>query len=301
MAESESVHGIYVWSALVSAERLLSIMIGRPCMVKESDCSAPMPLPVSDEPQTMKETSSRKNQTASTTASESHSASASSSKPSGRSRDDRPYEAVGWSLPMAYFFHYLELSRLSQRVMDGLYNPHIRHQKWSSRFIPLVVAPTWASRGRFLTVQRLTVGGIANLKLWIEIQRKIEVYDKQLTQWTATLPAQFDPGSWKDHPYTEPFRAALAVLSYSTRAIINRPALCRTERQIANQSDKSVGITHDAAQRCVHSARAILQFLPGERKGTNLSSCPIWWVRICGTLFSSPSLFVELPGNPCIR
>lgn len=155
MAESESVHGIYVWFALVSAERILSLMIGRPCMVKESDCSAPVPLPVGNEPQSMKETSSQKTETASTTALESHSSSSSTSKPSGRSRDDRTYESVGWSLPMSYFFHYLELSCLSQRVMDGLYNPHIRHQKWAGRFNPLAVVPTSDEFRRISDSQRL--------------------------------------------------------------------------------------------------------------------------------------------------
>ena len=31
MGEVETLHGIYVWSALVSAERTLSIIVGRPC------------------------------------------------------------------------------------------------------------------------------------------------------------------------------------------------------------------------------------------------------------------------------
>ena len=106
-------------------------------------------------------------------------------------------------------------------------------------------------------------------------------------QWSSALPAQFDPNSWRHHPETESYRAALAVLSYSTRTIINRPALCRTERQITHQSDESVDAGHDTAQRCVHAARAMLQFLPGERKGINLRESPLWWVCImCSNSFS---------------
>lgn len=150
------------------------------------------------------------------------------------------------------------------------------------------------SLGEYLTANAYKRVQTLTLNLWVDIQRKMEAYDGQLTQWTATLPAQFDPGSWKDHPHTEPYRTALAVLYYSARTIINRPALCRSERRIVNQSRKSMERSHDAAQRCVHSARAILQFLPGERKGTSLSTCPIWWVRICEILFTSPSLFLDL-------
>ena len=259
MGQTETVHGLYVWFALVSTERVLSIMVGRPCMVKEKDCSAPVPLPVSNEQMSTGAISSQQSRRTSSTALENQSGSPSSSRPSNRSADDRIYKTVDWSLSMTYFFHYLELNCLSQRVMEGLYNPHVRHLKW------------------------------------VEIQRKIETYDKQLTQWTATLPALFDLGSWKDHPHSEPLRAALAVLSYSTSTIINRPALCRTERQTTHQSDESIRINHDAAQRCVNSARAILQFLPGERKGTDLSQSPIWWVRSLGFLFISFSLILRSP------
>lgn len=134
MSEQETLHGMYVWFALVSTERVLSIMIGRPCMVKESDCSAPLPLPVGPKPQAPNATNGRKAQTRSLATTESQSESPSSSRPSGRTPDDRTYEPGDSSLPMTYFFHYLELSCLSQRAMEGLYNPHVRHQKWSGRF-----------------------------------------------------------------------------------------------------------------------------------------------------------------------
>ena len=134
MSEQETVRGMYVWFALVSTERVLSIMIGRPCMVKESDCSAPLPLPVGHESQASNAAEVRKAQTTSLATAENQSESPFSSRPAGRTPDDRTYEPVGWSLPMTYFFHYLELSCLSQRVMEGLYNPHIRHQKWSGRW-----------------------------------------------------------------------------------------------------------------------------------------------------------------------
>ena len=131
-----------------------------------------------------------------------------------------------------------------------------------------------------LAAERIEEKSSTDIAIETEIQRKIQAYDKQLTQWTATLPSQFDLPSWKEYPHSEPFRAALAILSYSTRTIINRPALCRTERQIRGQSEESVETSHDAAQRCVHAARAMLQFLPGEPKGTNLRQSPLWWVCI---------------------
>ena len=127
--------------------------------------------------------------------------------------------------------------------------------------------------------------------LLIEIQQKIHAYDKQLTQWLTTLSSQFDSRSWKDYSETEFFRAAFAISAYSIRTIINRSALCRIECQISHQFDAFVESSHHAAQRCVHAARAMLQFLLGEPKGTNIRQSSIWWVRISN---SRPSLSLYL-------
>ena len=122
----------------------------------------------------------------------------------------------------------------------------------------------------------------------------IEGYDKELSRWYMTLPAEFDMRHRMDHPQSEPFRAALVLLSHSTRTIINRPALCRNERQFSHQSDESIQINHTAAQKCVNSARAILQFLPGGSNETNLNQSPIWWTLIHHIKRSATVLLLEL-------
>ena len=109
-----------------------------------------------------------------------------------------------------------------------------------------------------------------------------------------TLPAEFDMRYRMDHPESEPLRAALVLLSHSTRTIINRPALCRNERQFLHQSDESMQINHNAAHRCVNSARAILQFLPGGSNETNVNQSPIWWTLIHHIKRSAVVLLLEL-------
>ena len=127
MKEVDTVHGIYVWAALVSTERVLSVMLGRPCMVNEQDCSAPVPLPVSKRDRQSSETASRpKIQNAAASKSRSGSSSGLSATLSKRTI----YETAGPSMSMSYFYHYLELNRLSQKVVAELYNPYVRRMKW---------------------------------------------------------------------------------------------------------------------------------------------------------------------------
>ena len=84
------------------------------------------------------------------------------------------------------------------------------------------------------------------------------------------------------------------MLSHSTRTIINRPALCRTARQISHQSDDSIRKGQAAASRCVNAARAILQFLPGESRGSNLNDSPIWYTLLHHIKRSATVLILEL-------
>lgn len=109
-----------------------------------------------------------------------------------------------------------------------------------------------------------------------------------------TLPAEFDLRDRTDVRQSEPLRAALAMLSYSTRTIINRPALCRTERRLLHQSDESIRYSQEAAHRCVNSARAMLRFLPGESEATNVNLSPIWWIQLHHMKRSATVLLLEL-------
>ena len=129
MKEAETLHGIYVWAALVSTERALSVMLGRPCMVNEHDCSAPVPLPVDKKDRQSSGTPNRP-RTQNTAPSESRSANWSSSGLSATLSKRTLYETEEPSMWTCYFYHYLKLNRLSQKVVADLYNPYVRQLKW---------------------------------------------------------------------------------------------------------------------------------------------------------------------------
>lgn len=129
MKEAETVHGIYAWAALVSTERALSVMLGRPCMVNEEDCSAPIPLPV-DKKDRQSSGTVKQPGIQNAAPSKGRSASWSSSGLSATFSKRTIHKMKGPSMSMSYFYHYLELNRLSQKVVAELYNPHVRQMKW---------------------------------------------------------------------------------------------------------------------------------------------------------------------------
>ena len=129
IGEAETVHIMYVWAALVSTERVLSVMLGRPCMVNEQDCSAPVPLPKNKKERQSSGTANRPG-IQSAAPPKSRSASWSASGLSATLSKRTVYEMDEPSMSMSYFYHYLELNRLSQKVVAELYNPYVRHMKW---------------------------------------------------------------------------------------------------------------------------------------------------------------------------
>ena len=136
MEESETAHVIYVWAALVSTERVLSVMLGRPCMVNEQDCSAPVPLPVNKKDRQSSGTANRPGIQAAA-APKSQSASWSSSGRPAPLSKRKVYETEGPSMSMSYFYRYIELVKISQKVVAELYNPYVRQMKWV-RFVWLM-------------------------------------------------------------------------------------------------------------------------------------------------------------------
>ena len=238
--DDDKLTRVRMWYAIVSLERILSMVTGRPAMVKPTDCSAPVPLPVSLPDEGSLKGNSTSSQILSPTDSQIRAASPTTSKSSdthGPQQYDKPTE----SITTTFFFYYLELNALAQRVLESLYVPHIRHAKWST------------------------------------IQDRVSDLNAQLSQWDMTLPAALNITTPFKDPRVESFKVALAILSNSLRTIINRPSLCSRDRRVPHQSDSSVNDNHDSASMCVSSARAVLALLPTEPDPQSIRQSPVWW------------------------
>ena len=143
-----------------------------------------------------------------------------------------------------YFVHYAELCTLAKEVVSELYQPGIRRKKRS------------------------------------EVQSTIDSFDNRLFEWKDGVNPPFDVASPSSDPETESCRVALRILFYSTRIIINRPCLCRVEERIEDQAGSPKRKSINSANKCVESARALLNLILHKPDSITLREGTLWWMLL---------------------
>ena len=242
LTNAEKDFRVRVWHSILSLERVMAVMTGRPSMVHDKDCSVPLPSITCQDPP-LTDAGHRDKFQDLTSMKYGSSTKASNSKGS-LTKDfvNRPGLLASPPITIIYFRYFAELNALAQNVLFTLYNPNIRSLKWS------------------------------------EIQRRIQEFDDRLIQWASVLPKVLDILVPSLDTRNEPYRIAIAILFNSVRVIINRPCLCRLDRKIFNQSNQSAEASRQSASKCVHLARAILTYLPNEPDLKKNHSGPLWWM-----------------------
>ena len=242
MADIDKDFRVCIWHSVVSLEQTITVITGRPSMVRDRDCSVPLPQLKLRDGSFTRVGGSSKSGTISSIDFAHRSTDSTSSAPALGMVDDRPSLLAHTSSTTAYFRYYVELHVFTQSVITGLYNPEVKHLKWAT------------------------------------IQKRILKLDHKLLQWASALPKEFDIQSPAEKSRKNPLQVALSILINSTRTIINRPCLCRMELHIPNQSKSSLEINRDSVNKCINSARAILALLPDRTDTQSCHSGPIWWV-----------------------
>lgn len=64
---------------------------------------------------------------------------------------------------------------------------------------------------------------------------------------------------------------------WSTKIIITRPCLCRTERRIQRESESSVRFNSAMAEACVEAAREVTELFVDEPDPHYIYSMGPWW------------------------
>jgi hypothetical protein len=64
---------------------------------------------------------------------------------------------------------------------------------------------------------------------------------------------------------------------WSTKILITRPCLCRTERRIKNQSDSSASFNSEMALLCVEATRALTALFPQDPDPKFVYLKTPWW------------------------
>lgn len=249
------------WWALYSLEHRLCSMTGRVNCVLDEHCTAPLPIPLEEEDFDSDEgarlLSIEYQQDQRGPRSNSHSPSATSSTPSTE-RSKSGHQSISRSVSTSqaadfwwakdaspnaslYFLHRVQLTRLTQNMFQKLYNP-------------------------------TTVEGT-----WSDVQGMIGNLNESLETWYRRLPTVFDfRRKQRDREFYE-FRLSLGFFYYATKITINRPCLCRLDRKMPNQSDKSAEFNSNSATMCVEAAQEMLRLIPDEPNPVGLMRVGPWW------------------------
>ena len=109
------------------------------------------------------------------------------------------------------------------------------------------------------------------------MQARIKSYLINLEDWAKGALAGYTmPGS-PQQSGIEREQLLLRTQYWSTKILITRPCLCRTERRIKNESDKSAEFNSEMAEICVNSARSLTALFPDEPSPEFAYQKAPWW------------------------
>ncbi|KAF1945611.1 hypothetical protein EJ02DRAFT_451329 [Clathrospora elynae] len=143
---------------------------------------------------------------------------------------------------MRYFPTYINLTLISQKVLLSLYSPRTAVQSWEN------------------------------------VQNKITELLNELEEWSKTaLSGNVRPSTGSHLPHLDRERFLLKIYYWSTRILITRPCLCRIERRISSESDRSVNFNAKTAEICVEAAREMSKLFPDQPDTYFIYSQGPWW------------------------
>ena len=255
-------------------------MTGRPTSFAETDCTAPLPLPLEEDslyntattsPQAIKmlrrlsSQESRPNDIATSTPSSSHSSkargspvnSSTSLPPTLQSSSHDLKQSIPTTGALAFSFH-TKLSTFTNEVLTRLYRANSMNQSWA------------------------------------QVQNTIASLNSRLEEWLLQLPNVFDFTKKQRDQEFSCQRMSLGFFYYSTAMIINRPCLCRIDRNIPNESSKAREFNRETAARCVHAARDMLKLLPDTPNPKGLYKVGPWWCLVHYLMQAATVLMLEL-------
>lgn len=264
-----------VWWALYTLEHFLSTMTGRPGCIAESMYTAPLPIPFEeesfqdDEAAHLLHNPNRRNtyirmittRLAKTSTPTSNWMPSDPTLSTTTSPGQEPSEA---SLPTAiipnsslFFLYFVDLVLIAQEAISTLY------------------------------------AADAIRRPWTDIARTITSLNSESDIWLSKLPDVFNFTVCQGDNSFERERLSLAFLYCGTKISINRPCLCRTNRQ-AVHSQESRDFSNNTARRCVESALRMLHLIPDKPDAMRLYRVSPWCCTLHYLMQSTTVLLLEL-------
>ena len=125
---------------------------------------------------------------------------------------------------------------------------------------------------------------------WERIQLHITTLLAELEQWSTTaLPLETSsPGPSADFSSNRE-RLLLSLHYYSIKILITRPCLCRLERRIKDQSDRSFNFNQKMAETCVQAAQNMTSLFPHHPDPKLIYQRGPWWCIVHNSKLERPS------------
>ena len=270
-----------VWWSLYILEQQMGMMTGRPTCILDHVCTAPLPVPYDEDTfsnqhathllstemqKTTRYPMSRSGSVSNpnTTPTSDRSGSGTKTTPLSRTPSNTASNEVSsWTKGTApsvsmYFLYYVELTRIDQSVLNQLYTPEAMSTTWS------------------------------------HVQDSISRLSDRLDTWLGDLPTVFDfTRKQRDQTFLQQ-RITLGFYFYGTRIILHRPCLCRLDRKIPRQSNKSKDFNRQSATTCIDAARAMLDLIPDQPNAIGLNKLSPWWCIIHFLVQATTVLMLEL-------
>ncbi|KAL6710500.1 hypothetical protein ACN47E_008548 [Coniothyrium glycines] len=130
---------------------------------------------------------------------------------------------------------------------------------------------------------------------WEDIQKKIKDLLAELEAWAKTSLTTTDAPKSKSRGLQFDRSQFLLQIDYwSTKILITRPCLCRIERRVPHESEKSANLNSKAAGICVQAARALTSLFPDEPDTEFLYAQGPWWSAVHIIMQSTAVLLLEI-------
>ncbi|KAL8941356.1 MAG: hypothetical protein Q9216_002295 [Gyalolechia sp. 2 TL-2023] len=238
MTDSQRDLRLSIWFSVLSLERTITIVTGRPSMIRDIDCSVVPPVDGTIDPDKHSPNPAYNGNETAGSAQAAQRATHANSSGQTWSR----ISTLAFTVDPAFFLRHVELSSIGNSAVSKLYSSHIRHSEWS------------------------------------DVQLTIRELNQKLNDWNDNLPEPYDGNSDYQKSGGDSVRAAVGMLFHSTRIIINRPCHCRLDCRIADQSSASDSFNVDSAGQCVASAMGILALVPDQPDPAVIYQGPLWWM-----------------------
>ncbi|KAF2134944.1 hypothetical protein P153DRAFT_362657 [Dothidotthia symphoricarpi CBS 119687] len=133
------------------------------------------------------------------------------------------------------------------------------------------------------------------IRSWEYLEHRITELLVELEEWSkAVFSGDNELGKPDRQKEADRERFLLKMYYWSTKILITRPCLCRTERRIRHESHNSANFNARTGDACVDAAIQMTDLLPDEPDIVFLYSTGPWWTIVHNTMQALAVLLLEM-------